>query len=279
VTSATYRQASTRRTNLAEIDPDNRLLASFPRQRLPAESVRDLALHAAGLLVEELGGPSVKPYQPEGLWQEVAMPASNTRYYERGGTRDLWRRSLYTYWKRAAPPPTLLAFDAPTRESCVIRRATTNTPLQALALWNDPQFVEAARVLAQRTLLEAGAPSAGARDAHTTPPNAASAHAAPSVAATSAATSQTAAPTGDDDRIVRLVRRVTGARPDVGELNALRTTLADFRARYRAAPDDARALLAVGEAPRDTALDPAEHAAWTLLASAVLSLDAAITRD
>jgi hypothetical protein len=241
VTSATYRQASAHRPDLARIDPENRLLARFPRQRLPAEAVRDLALHASGLLVEELGGPSVKPYQPEGLWQEVAMPASNTRVYERGAGPDLWRRSLYTYWKRAAPPPTLLAFDAPTRESCTIRRATTNTPLQALALWNDPQFVEAARALAQRVLREECA--------------------------------------SDADRLERLVRRVTGARPEAGELADLNAALAGFRARYAAAPDDARALLEVGESPRDVTLDAGEHAAWTLVASAVLSLDAALTRD
>ncbi|MBL8860955.1 MAG: PSD1 domain-containing protein [Planctomycetes bacterium] len=255
VTSATYRQSSARRPDLEEIDPENRLLASFPRTRLPAEAVRDLALHAAGLLVEELGGPSVKPYQPDGLWQEVAMPASNTRVYERGAGRDLWRRSLYTYWKRAAPPPTLLAFDAPTRESCTIRRATTNTPLQALALWNDPQFVEAARVLAQRTLLE------------------------PATDLQPDGRAAVRASDPDEARLARLVRRVTGTAPDDEELGHLRAVLSGFRARYRDAPEDARALLSVGEAARDERLDPVEHAAWTLVASAVLSLDAAITRD
>jgi hypothetical protein len=240
VTSSTYRQASRVRPDVAERDPDNRLLAYFPRQRLSGEAIRDQALYVAGLLVERLGGPSVKPYQPEGLWQEVAMPSSNTRTYVRGDGADLWRRSLYTYWKRAAPPPSLLTLDAPTRESCTIRRTTTNTPLQALVLWNDEQFVEAARVLAQRTLGEA-------RD--------------------------------DEVRLVRLFERCTGRAPDAGERALLAGALADFRARYAAAPEDARLLVEVGESPTATDLAADELAAWTMLASAVLNLDATISRN
>jgi hypothetical protein len=183
----------------------------------------------------------VKPYQPEGLWQEVAMVQSNTREFVRGTGDDLWRRSLYTYWKRACPPPALSAFDAPTREFCCVRRSSTNTPLQALVLWNDEQFVEAARALAGRTL----APSTGA---------------------------------DDRARLTELHRRCTGRRPEPGELEALIAALARFRARYAAAPEDARALLEVGEAPLPIGIEPAELAAWTLVASAVLALDATNTR-
>ena len=255
-TSATYRQASRRRPEAVAADPGNRLLSSYPRRRLGAEEVRDSALYVAGLLLEELGGPSVKPYQPEGLWKEVAMPQSNTRNFERGGIDELWRRSLYTYWKRAAPPPSLLTFDAPTREFCSISRATTNTPLQALVLWNDEQFVEAARVLAQRTLAEP----------------------APSGAAT-----QTGGADGsvDEDgwRIARLFRRCAGRAPEPRELERMRAALDAWRQRYGPAPEDAALLLEVGEAPLPEAYDAAELAAWTLLANAVLSLDAVITRS
>ncbi|MFO0875365.1 MAG: PSD1 and planctomycete cytochrome C domain-containing protein, partial [Phycisphaerales bacterium] len=241
VTSSTYRQDSRVRPELRDVDPENRLLAFYPRRRLGAEQIRDQALYASGLLVERLGGPSVKPYQPEGLWQEVAMPSSNTRVFERGMGDDLWRRGLYTYWKRAAPPPSLLTFDAPTRESCTIRRATTNTPLQALVLWNDPQFVEAARVLAQRTLVEGAA--------------------------------------GDDGaRLATIFRRCTGRVPDDAESRSLAAALATFRDRYRAEPDDAAKLLTIGEAPVDGALDPAELAAWTMIASAAMSTHAALTQ-
>jgi hypothetical protein len=240
VNSAAYRQSSRARPELAERDPENELLAQLPRTRLAAEAIRDQALFLGGLLVERFGGPSVKPYQPEGLWQEVAMPQSNTRLYLRGTGDDLWRRSLYTYWKRACPPPALMTFDAPTREFCAIRRATTNTPLQALVLWNDEQFVEAARALAARTLAEE------ARD--------------------------------DRARLARLFERCLARTPEASELDALVTALADFRARYAAAPDEAGALLAVGEAPL-AALDPAELAAWTLVASSILNLDAVLTRS
>ena len=240
VTSATYRQSSRVRPEVAAFDPENKLLSWFPRQRLTAEAIRDQALYVGGLLKERFGGPSVKPYQPEGLWQEVAMPQSNTRAYEQSQGDDLWRRSLYTYWKRAAPPPTMLTFDAPTREFCSTRRLVTNTPLQSLALWNDPQFVESARAAAERSLRAAG-----------------------------------------DDRIRAglLFRRATGTAPSTAVLDRLVETLAVNRARYVAAPDDAAKLLAVGMSPRPDDLDPAELAAWTMLANAVLSSDATIVKD
>jgi hypothetical protein len=150
VTSEAFRQASAVPAHAGAKDPEGRLLAWFPRRRLAAEAIRDQALFAAGLLVERLGGPSVKPPQPEGLWQEVAMPQSNTRTFVADMGEGRYRRSIYTYWKRACPPPNLATFDAPNRESCTIRRSVTNTPLQALVLWNDDQFVTAARALARR---------------------------------------------------------------------------------------------------------------------------------
>ncbi|MEE2712038.1 MAG: PSD1 and planctomycete cytochrome C domain-containing protein [Planctomycetota bacterium] len=153
VTSATYRQASRRRPDVAEVDPGNRLLSWFPRRRLEGELIRDQALYAAGLLVERIGGPSARPYQPNGLWREVSIGgSSNTQVFKRDAGEGLYRRSLYTFWKRTSPSPQMATFDAPTREFCVVRRGVTNTPLQALVLWNDEQFVEASRLLAQRDM-------------------------------------------------------------------------------------------------------------------------------
>jgi hypothetical protein len=216
------------------------LLAFYPRRRLGAEQIRDMALFNAGLLAEKMGGPSVKPYQPEGIWTEVAMPQSNTRIFERGMGEDLYRRSLYTYWKRAAPSPSMLTFDAPTREMCTVSRPSTNTPLQALVLWNDEQFVEAARVLAQRTL--------------TTP--------------------------GDDaSRLTTMFRRWTARMPSEREMAAIAAALADFRKRYADAPADAEALLKVGVAEKPKDLAAAELAAWTMVASSMMNLHEAITQD
>jgi hypothetical protein len=240
LTSEAYALSSRVRPDLAERDPENRLLARGSRRRLHAEALRDNALHIGGLLVERFGGPSVKPYQPEGLWQEVAMLQSNTRVYERGEGEALWRRSVYTYWKRACPPPAMLTLDAPTREFCNIRRMNTNTPLQALVLWNDEQFVEAARAFAARTLGEAAK---------------------------------------DDERLALAFRRTTSRHPDADELALLRAALADFRARYASAPADAQALVEVGEAPVPAGSDAAELAAWTLLCSSLLNLDATICRS
>ncbi|NRA96105.1 MAG: DUF1553 domain-containing protein [Planctomycetes bacterium] len=153
VTSATYRQSSRRRPDAAAVDPANRLLAWFPRRRLEGELIRDQALYVADLLVERIGGPSARPYQPPGLWREVSIGgSSNTQVFKRDTGDGLYRRSLYTFWKRTSPSPQMATFDAPTREFCVVRRGVTNTPLQALVLWNDDQFVEASRVLAQRDM-------------------------------------------------------------------------------------------------------------------------------
>jgi len=238
VTSETYRQSSNVTPELLEVDPENLWLARFPRRRLDAERIRDQALYVSGLLVEELGGASVKPYQPEGLWREVAMVQSNTRTFERGTGEALWRRSLYTYWKRACPPPALLTFDAPTRESCVVRRPTTNTPLQALVLWNDEQFLEAARVLAERTLVETAE---------------------------------------DSERLTIMFRRCTGRTPSEEEAGVLLEALAAERRRYAEAAADAEALAGIGEAPRKEGLEDAEVAAWTMIANALLNLHSTIT--
>ncbi len=242
VTSATYRQSSRVRPEIAAADPDDRMLAWFPRQRLAAEQIRDQALYVSGLLREKLGGPSVKPYQPEGLWQETSMPSSNTKQYVQGSGDELWRRSLYTYWKRASPPPSMLVLDAPTREYCSVRRFATNTPLQALVLWNDPQFVEAARVLADRSLREPG---------------------------------------DDRARLARLWLRTTGEVARDAQLAQLLAALDAERARWRG-PDaaaDAAKLLSVGQAPLAADLDHGELASWTMIANAILSSDPVIVKD
>jgi hypothetical protein len=153
VTSSTYRQSAETTPEKLEKDPQNRLLSRGPRFRMDAEMIRDCALAASGLLVEKTGGPSVKPYQPDGVWEAVAMPESNTRFYQRDSGENLYRRSLYTFVKRAAPPASMDIFNAPSREVCAVKRERTNTPLQALATLNDPQFVEAARHLAEVAMM------------------------------------------------------------------------------------------------------------------------------
>jgi uncharacterized protein DUF1553/uncharacterized protein DUF1549/cytochrome c len=249
VTSSTYRQQTRLRPEAGAADPQNLLLSSYPRRRLGAEEIRDQALYVSDLLVEQFGGPSVKPYQPDGLWKEVAMPSSNTRNFVLGEGQQLWRRSLYTYWKRAVPPPSLLTLDAPTREFCTLNRGTTNTPLQALVLWNDEQFVEAARLLAQRTLAEE----------------------------ISLATKGEIVQDADDRRIARMFRRCTGRTADAAELARLHQALDVFLARYQAAPDDAAKLLEVGQAMLPSDFDAVRLAAWTMLGNALLALDETIT--
>jgi hypothetical protein len=237
VTSATYRQSSVPTPQLLERDPDNRLLARGPRFRLPAEMIRDHALSASGLLVHRLGGPSVKPYQPPGLWEAVTYDGE-VRYDQDTG-EGLWRRSLYTFWKRQAPPPTMLTFDGPTREICAVSRPRTNTPLQALALLNDITFVEAARALAARALEQPGKDLARLRD---------------------------------------LFRRTTARWPDEGEIAILDHLLRQQRTHFHAKRDAAHALVTEGESPVGRTLDPIELAAWTNLAHALLNLDEVITR-
>jgi hypothetical protein len=240
VMSATYRQSSRVTPAKLKADPENRLLSRGPRFRLDAEAVRDNALFISGLLVERMGGKSVKPYQPDGLWKAVGYSGSNTVQFTQDHGDKLYRRSMYTFWKRTAPPPTMSIFDAPSREACTVRRERTNTPMQALALMNDTQFVEAARVFARRIMTEGGEP--------------------------------------DRDRIVWAFRTATSRMPDEREQKVIAGLLTRYREKYTEHKDQAEALLSVGEAPRDKSLDPSEHAAWTMIANLILNLDETITK-
>ena len=242
VTSATYRQSSRLTPPLLQRDPENRLLARGARFRLPAESVRDNALAISGLLVERPGGAGVYPYQPKGVWEEIAYgDVFSAQEYAPGHGPDVYRRSMYTFWKRTAPPPSMATFDAPDREKCVARRARTNTPLQALVLLNDPTYVEAARALAGRMITEAG------RD--------------------------------HGRRIDHGFRLATARLPAPRERQALRDLAERQLATYRKDTGAARQLLAVGQSPAPARLDPAELAAWTTVASAILNLDETITKE
>ena len=240
VTSSTYRQAALVTEEKLEVDPQNRLLSRGPHFRMDAEMVRDYALAASGLLVRTIGGPSVKPYQPDGVWSTVAMPQSTTRLYEQDAGDKLYRRSLYTFWKRSAPPASMDIFNAPTREHSVVRRERTNTPLQALVTMNDTQFVEASRHLAQRAMREAGQ---------------------------------------DFDRRLDYVTTRLLARDFAPPERAVAKRAYDrFLELYRAAPEDAEQLLDVGDSAFDAALPSSESAAWTMLASQVMNLDEVLNK-
>jgi mono/diheme cytochrome c family protein len=236
VTSATYRQSSKVRPELLRRDPENRLLARGSRFRLSAEMVRDQALFAAGLLVEKLGGPSVKPYQPASLWKELG----NTDFQPDHG-ENLYRRSLYTFWKRTVAPPNMITFDAAGRETCIVRQTRTNTPLQALTLMNDVTYVEASRKLAERVLKEGGAST--------------------------------------EQRLTRMFRLLTARPPQPVELRILCADLEQHWSRYRRDREAAAKLLSVGEAKRDEQLDTAELAAYTSVANLILNLDETINRE
>jgi hypothetical protein len=240
VTSAAYRQSSSAAPDLVQGDPENRLLARGPRFRLPAEVVRDNALAVSGLLAEKLGGPSVKPYQPAGLWEELAGGAGEGPYVQDHGP-GLYRRSLYVYRKRTVPHPALATFDAPSREVCQVKRARTNTPLQALELLNDVTHVEAARALAQLMLTEGG-------------------------------------PT-PEERLAFAFRRATARLPDADELRILKTGLERHRQTFEADRARASQLVRHGESPVDSKLDAAELAAYTAIAGVILNLDETITRE
>jgi hypothetical protein len=245
VTSATYRQASSVTPELLVQDAENRWLARGPRFRLSAEAIRDGALAMSGLLNGAIGGPSVSPYQPPGLWEELASREDGANFsaqvYAQSHGKDLYRRTMYTFWKRTSPPPTLATFDAPDRETCTVRRARTNTPLQALVLWNDPTYVEAARHLAERMMIEA--------------------------------------PPADDERIAFAFRLATARRPTGEELAVLTRVFRDQLAAYRQNGDAALQVLSVGESPRNSALDTATLAAWTMVASVILNLDETVTKS
>jgi len=240
VTSAAYRQQSQSSPALRERDPENRLLARGPRVRLAAEMIRDQALAISGLLNEKMGGPAVKPYQPDGLWEQLSA-FQGRKLFERSKGADLWRRSVYSFWKRTVPPPSMTVFDAPTREFCVIRRPMSSTPLQALALLNDEMYIETARLLAERMLHEGGATPAA--------------------------------------RLAYAFRLATARTPSPAETTILEAGLNQRLAQYRADRAAAEKLLSAGEAPRDTSLDIGELAAYTTAASVILNLDEVITRQ
>ncbi len=240
VTSAAYRQSGVATEDRLKKDPDNRLLSRGPRYRMDGEMVRDYALAASGLLNPVIGGPSVKPYQPPNIWEAVAMDVSNTRFYQRDTGDKLYRRSLYTFWKRSAPPASLDIFNAPSRETCVVRRERTNTPLQALVTLNDPQFVEAARVLAQNALL----------------------------------TSRQ----GVDKQVGFMADRLLGRSLDEKEFAIVAHSYKDYLSYYDSKPDDAAKLLKVGESKADGRLPKPEFAAMTMVANELMNLDEVLVK-
>jgi mono/diheme cytochrome c family protein len=243
VTSSTYRQSS-RFVLQSQADPENRLLARGPRFRLQAEFIRDQALAVSGLLNGEIGGHSVSPYQPPGLWEELMSRADGANWtaqtYKQSTGKELYRRTMYTFWKRTCPPPTLATFDAPDRETCTVRRARTNTPLQALILMNDPTYVEAARKLAERMMQEGG---------HS-----------------------------PESRIAFAFRLSSARLPTEKETALLRRVFDEQLLKYRKDRADAEKLLTVGEAKRQEKLDAAELAAWSVVANVILNLDEVVTR-
>lgn len=240
VMSATYQQSSRVNPDKLAADPDNRLLARGPRFRLDAEIIRDQALAVSGLLIEKIGGKSVKPYQPAGLWKPVGFGGSNTSVFVQDKGEKLFRRSMYTFWKRTVPPPSMATFDAPDRETCAVRRARTNTPLQALVLMNDVQYVEAARKFAERVLSEGGS--------------------------------------SVEERVTFAFRSVVARRPNSAEMQSLTTLLTEYLSEFRKSPDAAAKLLAAGESPRNEQLDANELAAWTMVTHLLLNLSESVTK-
>jgi hypothetical protein len=244
VTSSTYRQSSVVNNNLLAKDSENRLLGRGPRFRLQAEFIRDQALAISGLLNRDIGGHSVSPYQPAGLWQELASRGDSknwsAQFFVQSKGKDLYRRTMYTFWKRTSPPPQLVTFDAPDREICTVRRARTNTPLQALVLMNDPTYVEASRKFAERMMKEE-------RSA--------------------------------DSRLAFAWRLATARAPTDREITILRRTLDNQLQHYQQNPKSAEALLRVGESPRDENVSAAELAAYTIVASVILNLDEVVTKN
>jgi hypothetical protein len=224
-------------------DPNNRLLARGPRFRLPAEFIRDSALKTSGLLVDRLGGPSVNPYTPGNLWREISHYGSTpatAQTFEQDHGEKLYRRSLYTYWKRTVPPPNIVAFDAPNRETCTIARPSTTTPLQALVLLNDVQFVEASRAFAERIIAQ---------------------------------------PTDETEKLRWAFEECVSRPPTNAELSVLTGTLHRERTRYANNQEAAEKYLANGESPRDEKIPAPEHAAWSQVGALLLNLSETITRN
>jgi len=241
VMSSTYRQSAAIPAGLQEKDPDNLLFARGPQVRLTAEQIRDHALAISGLLSDKRGGPSVKPYQPQGLWLQVASGNQSLRKYIQDHEEDLYRRSLYTFWKRTIPPPSMTVFDAPSREQCSIKRRTTSTPMQALVLLNDPQFTEAARLMAQRMLEEGGEQA--------------------------------------ENRIAYAFKWATSRSPVAKEVDILLRLLEEELSAFATDPDAANRLLSIGEIPIAKRQNVTELAAYTVLASAILNLTESIHKS
>jgi len=240
VTSATYRQAALATPDKIEHDRDNRLLSRGPRFRMDAEMVRDYALSASGLMVPQIGGPSVKPYQPPKVWETVAMNESNTRIYQQDTGDGLYRRSLYTFWKRSAPPPSMDIFDAPSREECVVRRERTDTPLQALATMDDPQFVEAARMLAQNALQSSR---------------------------------------GKVDRVLSYISvRLLTRDLDPKERAIVMRSYDDYLSYYKSDTADATKLISIGESKANPELPAPQLAALTMVANELMNLDEVLVK-
>jgi hypothetical protein len=231
VTSETFQQSSSAAAALVTRDPDNQLLARGPKRRLLAESIRDSGLAASGLLNPTIGGPSVKPYQPAGLWEQ----SGTGKTYKQGTGADLYRRSLYTFWRRTSPPPSMVTFDAMSREVCTAKREVTTTPLQSLVLLNDPQFVEAARRLAETVMKQSPADEAA--------------------------------------RTRAAFRALIGRVPDETEARILSRLFKEQQAVFTAHPDDALQLVAVGESRRSQDLEPVDLAAMTTVVSAIMNFD------
>jgi hypothetical protein len=240
VMSSTYRQSVAVRPELNKQDPTNILLARGPQVRLPAEIIRDHALSISGLLSDKVGGPSVNPYQPKGLWLQVASGNQELKEYIQGHGQDLYRKSMYTFWKRSLPPPSMIIFDAATREQCAVERQPTSTPMQALVLLNDPQFTESSRLMAQRMLIEGG--------------------------------SETSA------RIRFAFRLATSRQPDAQELELLLGLFNDQLKVFEKAPDRAKRLLMVGEYGYDNSIDLIELATYTVVANAIFNLTETILK-
>ncbi|WP_020533655.1 DUF1553 domain-containing protein [Flexithrix dorotheae] len=235
VMSATYRQSSLAPGNLLKDDPDNLWLARGPSFRLSAEMIRDNALAASGLLIKDIGGPSVKPYQPKGLWSEKNTFSVTLRYYVQDHGDNLYKRSLYTFWRRTSPPPSMNTFDAPTRSFCIVKRQRTNTPLQSMVLLNDPQFIEASRKLAERAIIEGG--------------------------------------NSTEDKINHAFRLLTSRFPDEKELELLTAIYNEEYLHFSENPADIDELLAVGESPFNKNLDKAEIGAFTIVGNAIMNFE------
>ena len=240
VTSATYMQSAASTPEKLEKDPANRLLSRGSRFRMDAEMIRDYALVSSGILTKKIGGPSVKPYQPEGVWEAVAMIGSNTRDYKPDVGENLYRKSMYTFWKRSAPPASMEILNAPNRETCIVKRERTNTPLQALVTLNDPQFVEAARFLAERTIKE----SANSPEA----------------------------------QLDFISMRILSRKLNPAEKALVLSERTDLLEYYSKNMEEAKKLQTFGAYKSDPKLNLAELSAWTMTINSLMNLDEVLCR-